>query len=87
MVEADFVGAGCLLIHMSVFKNIEKPYFKWTLSFEDPEDPTKGRSEDFEFCRKAKNRGYHIMVDTSIQCRHQIDNAYASQQGINISLI
>jgi len=87
MVEADFIGGGCLLIHMSVFDHIEKPYFEWTLSFEDPDNLNIGRSEDFEWCRKVRERGYKIMVDTSIQCKHMIPNTYSNYQGIQISQI
>ena len=87
MIEADFIGAGCLLVHTSVFRNITKPYFEWTLSFADPENPMIGRSEDFEFCKKVRNRGYKIWVDTSIQCKHGISNAYTQNGGMHISLI
>jgi len=87
MIEADFVGAGCLLVHMSVFDHIKQPYFEWTLGFEDPNDLTKGRSEDFEWCKKVRDRGYKIMVDTGIQCRHMIDNGYADSTGLHISPI
>lgn len=85
MVEADFIGMGCCLIHTSVFKNISKPYFEWTLSFVDPENPGIGRSEDFEFCKKARDRGYKIWADTSLICRHSISNAYTDSHGIQIS--
>lgn len=87
MVEADFIGSGCLLVHMSVFDHIEKPYFEWTLSFKDPNDFMKGTSEDFDFCKKVRARGYKIMVDTSIICRHGITNAYADWTGMKISEI
>jgi len=87
MVKADFIGMGACLIHMSVFKNIPKPFFKWTLSFEDPENPGLGCSEDFYFCKAVRKRGYSIFVDTSIVCRHGIDNAFADNQGIQISQI
>lgn len=87
LIEADFIGAGCLLIHTSVFKNIESPYFKWTLSFEDPKNPMVGRSEDFEWCKKVRSRGYKVFVDTSIICKHGISNGYTDNQGMHISLI
>lgn len=87
MIEADFIGAGCLLIHTSVFKNLKRPFFEWSLSFLDPENPGVGRSEDFEFCKKVRERGYKIMVDTSIQCRHGISNAYAENGQLHISQI
>lgn len=87
LIEADFIGMGCCLIHTSVFKNIKKPYFYWSLSFEDPENISVGRSEDFDFCKKARNRGYHIWCDTSIQCRHGISNAFTENGAMQISQI
>lgn len=87
LIEADFIGMGCCLIHKSVFKNIEPPYFKWTLTFENVNNPGIGRSEDFEFCRKARERGYKIYADTSLICRHGVSNAYTDNQGLHISQI
>ena len=87
MVECDFIGMGCCLVHTSVFKNISKPYFEWTLSFEDENNPMMGRSEDFEFCKKVRERGYKIWADTSLICRHGITNAYTDNNGIQISMI
>ncbi len=87
LIECDFIGAGCLLTHTSVFKNISPPYFSWTLGREVPGDMTRGRSEDFEFCKKARERGYRIFADTGIICKHEIANAFSNNQGIQISQI
>lgn len=87
LIEADFIGAGMLLVHMSVFEHLPWPPFEWTLSFQDPKDFSKGTSEDFHFCKLARQRGYHIMVDTSLIGRHGISNSYSSWDGIKISEI
>lgn len=87
LIEADFIGMGCCLIHTSIFKNLKKPYFNWSLGFQDPENPMIGRSEDFEFCKQARDRGYKIFADTSLICKHGIQNAHTDQNGISISLI
>lgn len=87
LIEAEFIGAGCLLVHMSVFDHIEKPYFEWTLSFKDQNNLNIGRSEDFEWCKKVRERGYKIYVDTTIQCKHIISNAYSEMGSIQISPI
>lgn len=89
LIEVDFAGAGCLLIHTSVFKNIKPPFFEWTLGRQqqEPGNMTLGRSEDFEFFKKVRERGYKIFADTSIICKHEISNAFANNQGIQISQI
>lgn len=68
LVEAHVIGMGCCLIHKSVFDKLSKPYFKWTFGFEN-----NGISEDFYFCNKAREAGFHIYVDTSISCEHEFN--------------
>jgi len=79
LVEADLVGAGCLLIHRRVIERVTHPWFDWQLGKPDPagppqpgEPPRPSRlSEDFAFCRKAKYEfGFQIHVDTSVVCEH-----------------
>lgn len=74
LIEVDFVGAGCLLIHKDVLLSLPPlsskcHWFEWRCDREDL--PKEQRmSEDFSFCEHARNHGYQILVDTSIQCRH-----------------
>lgn len=69
LLEVDFVGAGCLLISTEVFKKMKRPWFEWRCDRPDlPE--TERLSEDFAFCRDAKQAGYKVLVDTSVQCEH-----------------
>ena len=74
LVEADYVGAGCLLIHRSVFERMLqagiKRFFEWTMHA-DSEPQGSGRSEDFEFCSRARQVGFRAFVDTSIVCSHE----------------
>ncbi len=76
LVEAHVIGMGCCLIHRSVFDKIEKPYFKWTNGFVE-----NGISEDFYFCNKAREAGFHIFVDTTMQCEHEA-NCKTSGSGV-----
>jgi hypothetical protein len=69
LLEVDFVGAGCILIHSDVFRKISRPWFEWKVDRYDL--PIEDRlSEDFSFCELARKSGYKILVDTSIHCRH-----------------
>lgn len=65
LVEADAVGFGCVLIETKVFKAMERPWFRWTEYY-----ALGGISEDFNFCTKAKQAGFKIIVDTNVICKH-----------------
>lgn len=70
LVKADGVGMGCTLIHMDVFKKIERPWFKTSPGYSKNMTPVPGMTEDIYFCNKARAAGYEIIVDTGIQCGH-----------------
>ncbi len=74
LIEVDFVGAGCLLIHRDVLKTLPPlsnrcHWFEWRCDRTDLPHLEK-TSEDFTFCKHARNHGFKIHVDTSIQCVH-----------------
>ena len=75
LIEADLVGAGCLLLHRRVIERVPPPKFEWTIDYDGVHSninvPESERaSEDFTFMRKAKKLGFRIIVDTSVQCIH-----------------
>ncbi len=77
IIEADLVGAGCLLIHRSVLEQMPpldagrgKRWFDWRVDCAGILPPGEALSEDFAFCLHARRMGYKILVDTSIQCKH-----------------
>lgn len=71
MVEADLVGAGCMLIHRRVFEQLSQTlgnrWFRWMM---ESDKPNERCSEDFFFCREARKAGFKIYVDTMVQCEH-----------------
>jgi hypothetical protein len=68
-IEVDLVGAGCLLLHKKIFETIPKPWFEWCRDREDL--PERDRvSEDFAFCRKLRQYGVKVLLDTSVECTH-----------------
>jgi hypothetical protein len=62
--EVEFVGGGCLLIKREVFEKIPHPWFENRWSKEGY------WSEDFDFCRKAREAGFKIIVDRSVKAQH-----------------
>ena len=71
VIHADYVGCGCMLIDMSVFDQLEKPYFKFNRCRPDI-DPAMGAvGEDVWFCDKVAALGYRVVVDTNVQCGHE----------------
>ncbi len=75
LVEVDVMGAGCMIVHRSVFENLPpsrpgKPFFDWRVDSPELFPSGEAMSEDFTFCLNARKAGYKILLDTSIQARH-----------------
>ena len=66
LVEVVGCGFGCVLIKSQVIRSIGYPYFKYHSAL-DHKDTI---SEDVDFCRKARDKGFHIFADTTILCDH-----------------
>jgi len=75
LIEVDAIGAASLLVDVSVFKEINYPWFEMNYRFGDGVV-----SEDFAFCLKAKQAGYKIYCDTGCDNKHlgtiEIDQTY-----------
>ena len=65
-VEVVGCGFGCVLVKSEVFRSVGYPYFKYHSAIKH-EDTI---SEDVDFCRKARAKGFRIFADTSILCDH-----------------
>lgn len=78
LVEVDWVGAGALLIHRSVFERMPpqrpgKPFFDWRVDLRGtgvvPDDTCM--SEDFTMLQHIKRTlGIKTFVDTACRCKH-----------------
>lgn len=70
LVEVDGLPTGCLLIRMSVFDKLARPYFRYRAIEEGevyngvPGPTTLG--EDYGFCEAAKAAGFSIWMDTEL---------------------
>lgn len=60
--EADGCGFGCVYTSTRLLKAIGKDWFKY-----------EHYSEDFDFCIKAKQAGFPLMVDSTVLCGHLRD--------------
>ncbi|MFP5223106.1 MAG: hypothetical protein ACLGSA_12520 [Acidobacteriota bacterium] len=64
LVPVDATGTGCLLFDMRVFLDVPRPWFEFGTKNGRPV------GEDIMFCSKAREAGFEIYVDTSIQVDH-----------------
>jgi len=61
--EVDVAGGGCLLIDMKIFDKLLEPWFA----------PEYEYGTDVQICTKAKDAGWRVFVDSSIELGH-VDN-------------
>ncbi len=61
-IKIDVAGLGCCLIDTQVFRNIERPWFRWELKDD--------RSEDFYMFQLAKRHGYDTHIFTDVRLSH-----------------
>jgi glycosyltransferase involved in cell wall biosynthesis len=73
----DGCGFGCVLVKSEVLRGIGYPQFTYhhAIKIEDT------ISEDVDFCRKAKSKGFKMFADTTILCRHHGNIAFGVMNG------
>ena len=67
LIEIGGCGFGCVLIKKHVFQTIGYPQFEYRSALKMADT----FSEDVDFCKKAKERGFKMFADTSIKCGHK----------------
>lgn len=66
LTEIAGCGFGCVLVKREVFETVGYPQFEYHSAI----DHAHTISEDNDFCRKARDKGFKIYADPSIHCRH-----------------
>ena len=64
LIDIDATGTGCVMIDMSIFDKIQRPFFSVGLKGD------KVVGEDIGFCSKLREKGVPIRADTSIEIGH-----------------
>jgi GT2 family glycosyltransferase len=62
LLTCDAVGAGLLLVRRDVYEKLKPPYFEW--------DTKRQIGEDIWFCRKVREAGFQLRVDTGAVALH-----------------
>lgn len=71
LLEVDAVGAGCLLVHRDVYRDIrEKIPNEAAPWFQEVQQGNKLVGEDFIFCQRAQACGFKVKVDTASHFGH-----------------
>jgi FkbM family methyltransferase len=78
LVEIESCGFGCVLVKSEVIRAIGYPQFYYKSAL----DHNNTVSEDTYFCIKAKEKGYRIWADTSVQCGHHGSNVFTVDNNI-----
>jgi len=66
LFKVKALGTGCLLIKTDVFRKLPQPWFKYEWF---PNGMVK-RSHDWIFCEDARNAGYDVWADNTLEIKH-----------------
>ena len=66
LFECEAVGTGIMLINAKILYDIKQPFF----FFESHETGFTIQGEDWMFCKKAKEAGFKVWCDPSIDIGH-----------------
>ena len=63
----DVIGAGCMMMPLSLFDKLEMPYFKYLPDFQKV---GKQASEDMWFCASLKKKNIPVWMNSNVSCGH-----------------
>lgn len=67
----DLAGCDCLMIRCEVLRHMPYPWFSTDWTWEEGQKVSSLTTEDFYFFTKARQHGFRLFADTSIQCSHE----------------
>ena len=67
VLECDAIGSGVMMIKRRVLEKLEPPYFKYLM---DEKTGKLKLGQDFYFCQKAREAGFHVYTHTGIMTTH-----------------
>ena len=79
--EVGALGFGCILVKREVFDSIGHPWFEYHVAL----DHNQTFSEDLDFCKKARDSGHSVWVDSTILCGHHGMTSFTINTSIDIS--
>ncbi len=81
--EVDACAFGCTLINLAQLQELEKPYFRDTLTHE-VEGKLYNKRSDINLCAAFKAKGKQILIDTRVKVGHMMPNqtVYPQTQGL-----
>ena len=66
LVEIGACGFGCVLVKREVLEGVGQPAFEYHVAL----DHKNTISEDWDFCAKARDKGFKVWADTDVVCGH-----------------
>jgi hypothetical protein len=72
LYNVDAVGFGCVMINLNAYRTLMEKYEGpvHVGTGRAPRLPVQRQSEDFYVCRRMREQGYNIYLDSSVMCGH-----------------
>lgn len=85
-LPVDMAGCDCLMISTEVLRTVPFPWFSTDWVWEEGQKPSPIATEDFYFFTKARQHGFKLFADTSIQCLHE-DRGTGAMFGLSMEMV
>lgn len=72
LTEVIYIGMGCMLVNNLIFEKFTQPFFP----MEQNEEGDRTQTQDAGFCMKARELGFKVWVDPTIEVKHIGDFEY-----------